>query len=74
MTNTETIRISHSARLWVDGHVFNLGVVTGETPQGLCDELATRLEMLAKILRGAPEPPDDDAEVVRRLIGEELRG
>jgi hypothetical protein len=51
----QTVRISHSARLWVDGHVFNLGEVSGEHPQALCDELATRLEMLAKILRGAPE-------------------
>lgn len=58
MPDAQTVRISHSARLYVDGHVFNLGEISGEHPQALCDELADRLEHLAEILRGQSAPRD----------------
>lgn len=62
MPDAQTVRISHRARLYVEGHVFNLGEVSGENPQALCDDLADRLEHLAKILRGPDATPDGACE------------
>lgn len=44
--------VSLNARLTVGEHVYPLGEVSGSTSQGLCDDLADRLEELARIIRG----------------------
>lgn len=61
--------VSLRACLYAGDQTFDLGMISSTTPQGLCDNLADRLELLAKHLRGGA----DDADVVRRLIGEESR-
>lgn len=56
------VRVSMRACLYAGDQLFELGPISAFTPQGLCDELADRLELLADTLRGPAASPADPCE------------
>jgi hypothetical protein len=60
--NPDEERASKHARLYVEDHVFDLGEITGRSPEALLCALADRLEELADTLRGPKTRPAEPCE------------
>lgn len=62
MPDDDPVRVIMRATVRAGDERFDLGFISGDTPQGLCDDLADRLEHLADVLRGPKSSPAEPCE------------